>query len=353
MKHLWKSGLGKISESLPIKIPLPAANQLPLIQMSPLSTATLPDRPPSIVFVLSLAGRYQTFLRFMRNYETVCLEQTHSNTDLLLVLFRENIDNDLTLYYNKLDELQLKYPDRRLSHITLDGNFSRGIALNEAVRSSNIRDDQIIFLIDVDIVFTRESLDRIRMNTIKNQQVYLPIVFSDYNPNRNNITLSNSYDIEAGYFRQFGFGICAIYKIDIMHPDIDGFNTDITGWGLEDVKFLERLVKLSRKPNEMLANIVDTDAQPLPADNLIRQMASTPNGSPHNVTTTMRIFRAPDPSLVHIYHDIYCDKTLNDVQYVMCLGTKANTLGSYRYIESLFVNNKTIIDYIGSIIKAR
>lgn len=286
----------------------------------------------------------------MRNYETVCLDQPNANIELLLVLFCDNTSIDLLPYYNEIHQLQKKYPNTRINHITLNGNFSRGIALNEASHSTHIRDDQIIFFIDVDIVFTQQSLDRIRMNTIKRKQVYLPIVFSEYNPNHANITYSE-FGPEAGYFRQFGFGICAIYKIDILHPDIDGFNTDITGWGLEDVKFLERVIKLNRKPNTISSNIVDAAAASGSfASGLTAEASISSARMQINRTATMlTIFRAPDPSLVHVYHDIYCDKTLNEAQYVMCLGTKANTLGSYKYIESFFASNRAIIDYITAV----
>lgn len=302
------------------------------------------EKNPSIVFVLSLAGRFQTFLRFLRNYEMVCLSQQHTNTELLLVLFNEDTSNDLMPYYQELNKLQIKYPLTRINHITLNGNFSRGIALNEATHSTFIRMEQIIFFIDVDIVFNQQSLDRIRMNTIKRKQVYLPIVFSEYNPHRENIAITE-FGQESGYFRQFGFGICAIYKIDIMHPDINGFNVDITGWGLEDVKFLERIVKLNQKPNVLMANTADAPTDIVHDDG--GDGADRTNQKP----ITLSIFRSADPSLVHVYHDIYCDKMLNEAQYVMCLGTKANTLGSYKYIESLFVGNKTIVEYIAAINK--
>lgn len=328
MKMLWSSGLGKISKSLPIGIPYSRSN-------SPNHTARSVDvtTKPSIAFVLSLAGRFQTFLRFIRNYETVCLSQSDENTDLLVVMFREQ-DNDLMPYYNELEKLSHRYPNRQINHITLNGNFSRGIALNEATHSPLIRSDQIIFFIDVDITFNQLSLDRIRVNTIKQRQVYLPIVFSEYNPHRDNVTLSELGQ-ETGYFRQFGYGICSIYKMDVLHPNLGGFNTDITGWGLEDVKFLERIVKLNQKPTAMMANTADIGTDDMK--------------EAQNQTLTLAIFRSADPSLVHVYHDIFCDKSLNEAQYQMCLGTKANTLGSYKYIESQFVNNRTLVEYVAGI----
>lgn len=325
MKIFWSSGLEKISDSLSIKLPLQIGKQ-----SATTSRHANIHNDSTIVFVLSLSGRYKTFQRFLRNYETVCLSKPNTNTELLLVLFRD--DNiDLMPYYNELDKLRLKYATR-INHITLNGNFSRGIALNEAAHSPYIQMNHIIFFIDVDIVFNQQSLDRIRMNTIRQNQVYLPIVFSEYNPNRSNITITE-FGEEAGYFRQFGFGICAIYKSDVLHPEVNGFNTDITGWGLEDVRFLERIVKLNKKPIVVMTNTADaaTGAEQVDEQNAL--------------SLTLSVFRAPDPSLIHVYHEIHCDKMLNEAQYVMCLGTKANTLGSYKYIESLFVNNRTLIEY--------
>lgn len=222
------------------------------------------------------------------------------------------------------------------------GNFSRGKALDTAARSSFISSKDIIFFVDVDMIFQEESLDRIRINTIEHKQVYLPIVFSQYDPKRvhrraNVSYLSEDVAYESGYFRQFGYGICAIYKSDIMNPLINGFNTDITGWGLEDVKFLEQIIKLNQKPRAMLLNTADTATM------------NSPNVGPFitSIEKSLRlsVFRAPDPSLVHVFHPIECDRNLEESQYLMCIGTKANTFGSYKQIESVLLSNKSIIEY--------
>jgi chondroitin sulfate synthase len=202
---------------------------------------------------------------------------TNANTDLLLTLFQD-ASNTTTATLNALAHLKRTYPKRQINHILMSGEFSRGLALDNASRSSYVEVDDILLFIDVDILFTATTLDRIRKNTIQKHQVYLPIVFSEYNPKRitsnadsggglsssgqvmvgSGAATSTSYrsfsaeadyqhaygvyvkhlqqlqiDNESGYFRQFGYGIVAIYKSDILHPDIDGFVTDIKGWGLE------------------------------------------------------------------------------------------------------------------------
>lgn len=343
VKDIWKSSVDQISDTIAL-----SSNGTVIRKKSEQKTsrikAKLDDSP--IVFVVPLAGRLQTYKRFLRNYEEVCLKHPKTRTELLVVLFQEN-NTSLSPFEDAISGLGSKYPEGIINYITISGNFSRGIALNQAIHSDHIQMDDIIFFIDVDITFKLISIERIRMNTKKHKQVYLPIVFSQYNPMKWDSTDTKSTSIpsdydemndfvlneEAGYFRQFGYGICAIYKADIIHPAINGFNDDITGWGLEDVKFLEKIVKLQQIPINAILNSVPetTQSNPKPTKSLL-----------------LSIFRAPDPSLVHIYHDIVCDKSLNESQYSMCLGTKANTLGSFKYIESILMKNQIVIDFIRS-----
>lgn len=343
VKDIWKSSVDRISDTIALSSNGTAVKKKPEQKTSRIK-AKIGD--PTIVFVLPLAGRFQTYKRFLKNYEEVCLKHPKTRTELLVVLFKEN-NTSLSPFEDKISRLRAKYSKSIMNYSTVLGNFSRGIALNQAIHSDHIQMDDIIFFIDVDITFKPISIERIRMNTKKHKQVYLPIVFSQYNPKKwdNTDTKStsipsdyddmNSFDLnaETGYFRQFGYGICAIYKADIINPAINGFNDDITGWGLEDVKFLEKIVKIQQTPITAILNSapVTTQSNPEPTKSLL-----------------LSIFRAPDPSLVHIYHDIVCDKSLSESQYSMCLGTKANTLGSFRYIENILMKNQSIIDFIRS-----
>ncbi|XP_037937299.1 chondroitin sulfate synthase 1 [Teleopsis dalmanni] len=284
-----------------------------------------------IVFVLPISSRLATFKRFIENYEEVAIKQD-KNCDLLIVIFgNQTMIQD---HLNLLQELRMRNIYQKINYIQREEEFSRGLALDTATRSSYIRDEDIILFIDVDMAYTTTTLQRIRINTIQNKQVYLPIVFSQYDPKRRNQQLKQTTDEvnnENGYFRQFGFGICAIYKSDILNEDINGFDKDITGWGLEDVKFLEKIVKLGQRQNGFLVNTAEN--------------SFTLNNNTEQ-TRHLNIFRAPDPTLVHIYHDISCDVNLEAPQYNMCLGTKANSLGSTRLMEELFYSNKENIDFI-------
>lgn len=371
---MWDTSVERISDTL--ALPLTNTNLTGSMHRRrfPMSkTKRAVTELPTIVFVLSLAGRFQTFQRFLANYEQTCLLHPELKTELLVVVFWDK-DTDLTPYFIEIRNLKRKYPTAILNHLTLHGNFSRGMALNNATHSAHIKPNDIIFFIDVDITFKRSSIERIRLNTIRNKQVYLPIVFSEYHPHGSTsafTTPSHAYgpwqfndaeqtdlDNELGYFRQFGYGICAIFKADIMHPAINGFNTDIAGWGLEDVKFLDQLIKLNVNASQMHKNEMAgrNEARAVkgdPPSDKTPQFASTAATSTPTTTVSvplisLAIFRAPDPSLVHVYHDINCDKGLSESQYAMCLGTKASTIGSYKYIESVFMNNRKISDFATS-----
>lgn len=353
MKDLLQSSINRISDDL---FALPLANQThdsPETSLERNTQSKAIAALPKIVFVLSLAGRFETFQRFLRNYEEICLKHPEMRTDFLLVLYSDSSSGGALPYLDELNILRSKYPLAALNCLTRTGNFSRGLALNAATYSRYIKSDDIIFFIDVDITFTRNSIERIRFNTLKHRQVYLPIVFSEYNKRgwQSDVPTSTKsptpapqwldeaqLDFSAGYFRQFGYGICAIFKADILYPAINGFNTDITGWGLEDVRFLEKIVKMN--VNATQAQRTATVMQYSPESKNVSLSAV-----PTMPSLYLEVFRAPDPSLVHIYHDIHCDKSLNDSQYSMCLGTKANTIGRYRYIESIFMRNQPIVEF--------
>lgn len=270
-----------------------------------------------------------------------------------------------------IDHLNQKYQRRAVTTIKLYGDFSRGVAIDKAIQSSHIKDNDIIFLIDVDIFFQSLTLKRIRQNTIQNQQIYLPIVFSEYNPELvgnfkasipitfkmpitsygddfltdykrmaiNYESYANSSSLvsnENGFFREFGYGLASIYKCDIMNSKINGFVTDIKGWGLEDVKFLEKILTAGHQiQNQLLLSIADgTEANKTATTN-------------HNLD----VFRAPDESLIHIFHHVVCDKNLEKNQYKMCLGTKSNTLGNYRLLKEKYFLKRDFTQFVNQVKK--
>uniref|UniRef100_A0A7G3ABK5 Hexosyltransferase n=1 Tax=Lutzomyia longipalpis TaxID=7200 RepID=A0A7G3ABK5_LUTLO len=296
VRKFWNTGIEKLSNTFTLN-----SND----------KSTVQKILPNIIFILPLSGRISTFKRFLLTYEQVCLKND-AKTDLLIGLY---IDESYNEALELINQLKMQYSNREINSIDIYGNFSRGLALDMTARSNYASVDDILFFIDVDIVFTTETLERVRSNTVQQHQIYLPIVFSEYAAKSatTSATTDGQYphvDItnDSGYFREFGYGVCAIYKSDLLA--VDGFVTDIKGWGLEDVKFLDRIIVSNHGRGSVLRR------------------------NSHE----LGVFRAVDTSLIHIFHTIHCDKLLDESQYKMCIGTKANTIGSYKYIESLVLN---------------
>ncbi len=179
-----------------------------------------------------------------------------------------------------------------------------------------------MFFIDVDILFTSDFMLRARLNTIEFKQVYYPIVYSEYDPDdsieaikvltdkaehkskntKRQRTRSSHFGLDAdnGYWRQFGFGIVAVYGSDLKR--VGGFDTSIVGWGKEDVDLYEKFIH-----------------------------------------SNMTVFRSIDPGLIHIFHKIECDASLASEQMIMCMGSKATSIASQRVLANLIYEKKSYV----------
>ncbi|XP_076101707.1 chondroitin sulfate synthase 1-like [Mytilus galloprovincialis] len=250
----------------------------------------------SIHFILPLAGKVPVFKTFMQNYAKVCL-QNKEMTQLHIVVFSSESDSSsIKSLISIVGQYQKRYAGADIEIIYADGPFNRAKALDLGM--SQLSEDSLLFFIDVDILFNKDTLLRIRYNTIKNIQVYYPIVFSQYNPS---LICSNSdlcdtkwtnLTSDHGYWRSMGYGMVSTYKRDLI--SVGGLDTSIKGWGKEDVALNTKFV-----------------------------------GS--NLT----IFRSIDPRLVHVFHQVICDTKLNNDQYQMCKITEKSTFGSQRQISNI------------------
>lgn len=251
-----------------------------------------------ITFILPLSGRHETFIRFLNVYEEICIKEKEP-TRLLIVLYRNRAN--LKDFTKSLDLIKSRKGE--IDYKIIEEEFSRGKALQYGV--DECFEDDLLFFVDVDVIFNHKSLQRIRLNTVRNKKIYFPIVYSLYNPNFiNNSIEDKSLPISElipnnknGFWRQFGFGITSIYKSDFL--SFGGFNTSIVGWGLEDVSFFDKVIK-----------------------------------------SKIKIVRSVDTDLIHMYHPVKCDYNLEQSQREMCTGTKANLLGPLRDLQDFYKKYK-------------
>uniref|UniRef100_A0A4W4GKJ2 Hexosyltransferase n=2 Tax=Electrophorus electricus TaxID=8005 RepID=A0A4W4GKJ2_ELEEL len=254
--------------------------------------------------LVPLTGRYNTFARFMENFEKVCLI-SNQNVKLIIILVDNGNDQDRDKHLELIYIYHNKYPKADLAVIPMTGAFSRGLALE--MGASQLNNNSLLFFCDVDLIFTGDALQRCRDNTIEGNQAYFPVVFSQYDPK---IVYAGSrpedsnfvFTKKTGFWRDYGFGISCIFKSDWLKAG--GFDTSIQGWGMEDV--------------DLFTKIIDSG---------------------------LKVFRSPEIGIVHIYHPVHCDANLEPKQYKMCLGSKASTYASTMQLAELWLEKHLGIGY--------
>uniref|UniRef100_A0A667Y4Z7 Hexosyltransferase n=1 Tax=Myripristis murdjan TaxID=586833 RepID=A0A667Y4Z7_9TELE len=269
------------------------------------STKEMRERNRKMVNILvPLTGRYDTFARFMENFEKTCLIPKQ-NVKLAIILVDNQNNQDKDKQIELIKDYHKKYPKANLSVIPMRGDFSRGLALE--LGSSQIDNDTLLFFCDVDLVFNGDALQRCRDNTIQGRQVYFPVVFSQYDPKI--VYAGNTPDKstfvftkKSGFWRDYGFGITCIFKSDLLRTG--GFDTSIQGWGLEDV--------------DLFTKVINSD---------------------------LKVFRSQEPGIVHMYHPVHCDTSLEYKQHKMCLGSKASTYASTMQLAELWLEKHTGVGY--------
>lgn len=267
--------------------------QQPFTQLRIRDVTAAHQRAAPIRFVLPLCGRRAAFERFLRTFRDVCLEADDA-CSLLVVQCRDTAAeaDDLEGTVSAERVLGADYDKSRVEFLPGSGDeFSRAAALE--LGASRFREDELLFFIDVDMTFDAGVLRRVRAHTVRGRSVYFPIVFSQYDPEYTGTAATPPRVApEEGYWRQFGFGIAAMYRSDLEAAG--GLDVSIRGWGKEDVDLFDRMV-----------------------------------------ASNLTVMRAPDPGLVHIFHPVRCSRDLAVAQYEMCLGTKWTSVASERTLAAL------------------
>ena len=122
------------------------------------------DRIP-VKIIVPLTGRPDVLTAFVGRFEALVLEHQEP-LHLVVVNFPDNADiADNRLLKDELVELGNKLAGVQVILTEESGDFSRGKALQ--VGAQKAQDDELLFFCDVDVVFDKTMLRRIRYNTIK------------------------------------------------------------------------------------------------------------------------------------------------------------------------------------------
>ncbi|EEC16720.1 chondroitin synthase, putative [Ixodes scapularis] len=251
--------------------------QQPFSQLRIREVAPQRTRRPVIRFVLPLCGRRATFERFLRTFRAVCLEGDDACT-LLVVQFRHQTEaDDLEGTLVAEEVLGVDYDRRKVEFVPGGGEFSRAAALE--LGASRFGAEELLFFVDVDMVFDAGVLRRIRSHVACGRSAYFPVIFSQYDPayaegvTEHRVVTEPRVAPGEGYWRQFGFGIAAICRSDLAA--VGGLDVTIRGWGKEDVDLYDRVVASNLTVAEAAGEASGAGAEAVAAGEVAR-LATTP-----------------------------------------------------------------------------
>lgn len=141
-------------------------------QFSELNRETREQGQKKLHILVPLTGRYDTFVRFMDNFEKVCLN-SNQNVKLIIILVDNDSNQDKEKHLDLIKDYHNKYPKADLSVIPMTGEFSRGLALE--MGASGLNNNSLLFFCDVDLVFSSDALQRCRDAT-EGRQAYFPVM---------------------------------------------------------------------------------------------------------------------------------------------------------------------------------
>ena len=242
--------------------------------------------------VITLSGRipqYQTLLKTFRDQAS----HKNQNVHLTAVYFGEN---GLQSAKNLTDKFRKDHHNDNVRLISVpDKTFTRTLGIEMAVKywDERIGGNVLTFIADVDIAFRSNFLITCRRHAIRNEQVYFPIVFNQFNgstveskpPMYEQLPLASHSTIvnksKWGRWKKESYGAVCIHSSDFKSLNMFDHKR-FPSWGHEDRYLYRKLVH-----------------------------------------SKLKVVRATDPDIFHRFHAKTCSPDLPTNLLYDCIGAKA------------------------------
>ena len=238
---------------------------------------------PVINFLITLSGLSDRLENFLAAFEHKVLKR-YGHATLTIVLFE---CPEAPKIRQLMDDYRSRYRQAKMDVIEMDGPFARGVGLHHGMKKFS--DNQLVFIVDVDLDVSKDFLQRCRLNTIRGKQIYFPVFFKLYNRDFVNRYHRGNHSLllsrQLGHWAHYSYGMVCLHAGD--YHSLKGFDTSMQGWGEEDVDLLNQVLK-----------------------------------------SNLAVFRAPDPGLIHNWHAKNCNKdsVTNPAAHQHCLQSKGENL---------------------------
>uniref|UniRef100_A0A8C4S6U8 Hexosyltransferase n=1 Tax=Erpetoichthys calabaricus TaxID=27687 RepID=A0A8C4S6U8_ERPCA len=204
----------------------------------------------------------------------------------------------------KISSYEHKYPATKIPWISVKTEAPSQIKIMDII-SKKHPVDTLFFIANVNTNINSEFLNRCRMNTINNWQVFFPIHFQDYNPDiaYHNQQRPVTIDLvkDAGHFDRNVFDEACFYNADYMAARTK-MSSDV-------------------QENEEILEILD-----------IYEMFIK--------YATLHVFRAVEPALHLKYQQKVCNPRLSEDIYHRCVQSNLESLGSRSHLAMLLFDQE-------------
>ncbi|KAK0089693.1 hypothetical protein PV325_006116 [Microctonus aethiopoides] len=187
----------------------------------------------NIILIVHLSS-INNAVKFMENYVEVCMEKRDKTSLMLVLIYNKespskgsddiygkiktyalNFTDQYKRIQSKISWLSIRLPSISSNVIKSDPPFKIAVADLVVQKFSS---ESLLLFVQTDAILTTEYLNRIRMNTISQWQIYCPIPFVEFHPDlayadelkKINIDLNRNH----GRYDELNYESISFYKID-------------------------------------------------------------------------------------------------------------------------------------------